>query len=372
MRDDQKKTIQSHKKEGKHMCRTGGPYCYSHMSTRLQNAKERIKKRDTPFARKSLVQATMLYDSTPKGQEELEAVVAQGGEKAEAAKKRLEVGRKLRESHLEQQKERKQVEKSKKDKNSVKSSDSTASKETVQEPSVKKGARIQPPQQMRFVNVDTSHLDETDPRTGEKYTVDENRRRHSYGDKPAVVHPNGAQIWQKHGTFHRDGDKPSMIHPNGRLEYRKDGVPHRENPHHPGAVSPQGEFRFYRNGEEVAGENTSYAYTDEKGQKQSVEVPVAIAEKLKNYEEAAGYFDSRGYAELEDSVPQVVSYLKQKNHREATSVLNRGFETLSEMNQDSQWLNDKNKKRYEDLAHAEKNNPIIHLPDTFYTHRARS
>lgn len=53
------------------MCYTGGPYCYSHMSTRLDKARNRIEKNPTPAAKKSLSHAVLLYDSTPQGHAQL-------------------------------------------------------------------------------------------------------------------------------------------------------------------------------------------------------------------------------------------------------------------------------------------------------------
>jgi hypothetical protein len=44
---------------------------------------------------------------------------------------------------------------------------------------------------------------------------------------PAIIHPDGTQIWMCRGTLHRDGDEPAITRPNGAKHYYKHGERHR-------------------------------------------------------------------------------------------------------------------------------------------------
>ena len=54
---------------------------------------------------------------------------------------------------------------------------------------------------------------------GNKHLLDENQKRHSYNDLPAMVYPSGHKRWYKHGQLHRDNDLPAIIHSNGTKQY---------------------------------------------------------------------------------------------------------------------------------------------------------
>jgi hypothetical protein len=41
------------------------------------------------------------------------------------------------------------------------------------------------------------------------------RKKHSYGDQPAVIYSNGTKEWYRLGKLHRENDKPAIEHANG-------------------------------------------------------------------------------------------------------------------------------------------------------------
>ena len=54
-------------------------------------------------------------------------------------------------------------------------------------------------------------------------SVDENGDPHSYDDKPSIIMPARARIWQKNGKLHRDNNKPAVEWKSGVLEFWLEG-----------------------------------------------------------------------------------------------------------------------------------------------------
>lgn len=345
------------------MCYAGGPYCYGHMKTRLNRAVARIEKNPSPENQEKLEKAQELYDSTPQGQNELKDEMREldlYSPRYGELRDRCIAGLRLRAAHMRQKEQRKKEEKAKK---ASQSAEKAGGKETVKE-----GVKTPQEGAVRFRVVATSHLKHKDPVTGELYNKDENGKRHSFNDKPAVVHPNGAQLWMKHGTFHRDGDLPSKIHPNGQLEYKVNGVPHRDNEDHPAYVDSHGTFHFYKDGERVEGRKVKMqdAYDG-----QTFDVPVAVSDKLDNFEKAGSLLDSEGDATVDKFMPSIMDNLKKNNHREAVSAMNAGMELLIEKERKVEWVKPRHQFEFDRLVAEEKSKPLIHLPENFYANRMR-
>jgi hypothetical protein len=60
---------------------------------------------------------------------------------------------------------------------------------------------------------------------------------HRDGDKPAIIHSDGAQFWYKNGKLHRDNG-PAVIYANGTLRWYFNGELHREDDK-PTVVTPK-------------------------------------------------------------------------------------------------------------------------------------
>ena len=70
---------------------------------------------------------------------------------------------------------------------------------------------------------------------------------HRDGDEPAVVQPNGGQLWYKNGEIHRDGDKPAVIHANGDQFWYKNDARHRDGDA-PACIRRFHILEWYKNG----------------------------------------------------------------------------------------------------------------------------
>jgi len=73
------------------------------------------------------------------------------------------------------------------------------------------------------------------------YTKDEKEHRE---DGPAVIYPDGYQVWYKEGLIHRE-DGPAIIRADGRREWYKDGKLHREDG--PAVIYTDGRQYWYKN-----------------------------------------------------------------------------------------------------------------------------
>lgn len=57
---------------------------------------------------------------------------------------------------------------------------------------------------------------------GTKHWIDDRGRFHRCGG-PAIIFPNGTEMWYHHGRQHREG-APAVVHADGSVEYWVDGV----------------------------------------------------------------------------------------------------------------------------------------------------
>ena len=81
------------------------------------------------------------------------------------------------------------------------------------------------------------------------YTINKNRRYHSFNDAPAIVWFNGEKKWFKKGKLHRENDKPAFIYSNGTKVWYYEGKRHRENDK-PAIIDSRGNKRYYYHGKE--------------------------------------------------------------------------------------------------------------------------
>lgn len=75
---------------------------------------------------------------------------------------------------------------------------------------------------------------------------DENNVPHREGDQPAVIYPDGSELWFIHGEYHRDGDKPAAIMRNGEQLWAQHGKFHREGDQ-PALIKEDGTLIYYKN-----------------------------------------------------------------------------------------------------------------------------
>lgn len=66
-------------------------------------------------------------------------------------------------------------------------------------------------------------------------------------DGPAVVQPDGKELWFFHGKLHRDNG-PAVVQPDGLQEWWYRGVLHRTEEGKPARILPDGSAEYWENG----------------------------------------------------------------------------------------------------------------------------
>ena len=111
-----------------------------------------------------------------------------------------------------------------------------------------------------------------------KITKNQDGKRHSFNDQPAVIRDNGDREWWKDGQCHRDGDLPAVEWSDGSRWWFQNGVLHRDGDKpameellhdswyqngklhrdggKPAVVNKDGRMRWYKNGREYFPEST--------------------------------------------------------------------------------------------------------------------